>query len=716
MFYFGKKIMTKVTIGFKSSGIKKTIGEVRSLREEFKELIQLTEKRHQLGQISAAEAIKELEGVRTNTKIAFEQQVAAAEAITKIKQREADQQLTDVKFQQQKIQAEIETGQIRQVDGEVRITSLKQQELEKRLQATRAALARERQEGRGNGDTARQLIDQERQLQVDLLKTRTEGLKKQQAVYLKDLETSLSKAADAVKGSETARLIQIQQLLNQGVLSHKQAENQRLDAKRNSIAEELKLEQQRLAALLALPKSANPEDEEARQSKIRASRQKTTDLQLQLLQNEFAKQEEIKAAAIKAIEERAGAQARASANITAGLEKEKAAFDAITKSIDSQRQLLESRAAVQKSLANLQQSQAEGEVQVLQQALALKKEIEKTDSLAARAILQEALNKLIKDGATTELALVKERQGIENKIAQQKREAALAEIEREQQLTALKIQQEKIAANRSLTEARIAENQAKQNLNAAESKLATANENPKDTEAIKNAQQGVELAKQSVDLAKQNVQQAQQQLALQPELAKNQQERLAADKKALINQLDVSDKTRGAAQSMELAGIEAEKFAKAMKAAQEAAAAQEKAQQEAEAAAKETQRPTSDAPPTSRFTGGPMTAGQPYLVGDGPGGQFIPGVSEVVVPNTNSYVVSAKKVAELMNPLSTRAVTVAPGIGGNFNQLTREIQGLREDLRQRKPISNNAFNFYRGDNEMNQVYEVMDLIRTSMPL
>ncbi|WP_016949759.1 hypothetical protein [Anabaena sp. PCC 7108] len=684
-------------------------GDSNRANQSAKELISLTEQRRQLGQITAQQAVKELEAVRANTKISFEQQVAAAEAITKVQQNQGERRLADIRAKQQQTQNLIDQGIVSQSEGERRLTSLKQQELEIRLKNTQQALARERKEGRGSGDTAKQLTDQEKQLQVEIVKTRTDGLRKLQGVYIKDLETSLSKASDAVKAAETSRLTQIQQLLNQGVISQKQAEELRLNAKRQSIAEDLKIEQERLAKLLALPKTANPEDEESRQGKIRASRQRTADLQLQLLQNEYDKQQQIRAAAIKAIEERAGAQFRASASINSDLEKEKAAYDAINQAIDASKQLLESRAAVQKSLSNLQQTQTEGEIQILQQALALRKEIDKSESPEAKAILQTALNKLVVDGAITELSLVQQRQAIENQLAQQKREAALAEIKRQQQSLALELQKNQIIAGRALLEAKIAENKAKQDLNAAESKLATAKENPQDTEAIKNAQQSVDLAKQAIDLTKQNVENAQKQVALQPELAENEKKRLAADQEAIRSQLDVADKTRLASQSMELAGLEAAKFAEAMKAAQEAAAAAEKAAKEAESA-------VPPATPTSRFTGGPMTAGQPYLVGDGPGGEFIPGVSEVVVPGTSSYVVSARKVAELMNPVTIRAASPAPSNSGNFNQLTREIQGLRDDLRQRKPISQNQFNFYREDNEIDQVSQAMDLIRTSMPL
>lgn len=111
-----------------------------------------------------------------------------------------------------------------------------------------------------------------------------------------------------------------------------------------------------------------------------------------------------------------------------------------------------------------------------------------------------------------------------------------------------------------------------------------------------------------------------------------------------------------------------------------------------------------------------MNAGQPYLVGDAPGGKVIPGVSEIVVPGTSSYVIAARKVAELMNPLSIRGATPAPNSSGGVERLTREVQGLREDLRQRKPISNNQFIFNREGDETGKLYEIMDLLRASMPL
>ncbi len=678
-------------------------GDSNRANQAAKELISLTEQRRQLGQISAAEAIKDLQSIRTNTKISFEQQAAAAEAITKIRKGEGDRQVADIKTQQQQVQLLIDNGQISQADGERRLTNLKQKELEQRLTILKEAIAREKKEGRGNGDTAKDLVQQERQLQTELGKVRVDGLKKNQQIYIKDLETSLSKAADTVKASETSRLTQIQQLLNQGVISQKKAEELRLDAKRQSIQEDLKLEQQRLTGLLALPKAANPEDEEARQSKIRTSRQRTADLSLQLLQNEYDQQQKVKEDAIKAIDERLGAQTRASSDAIALLNQEKAAYEAIEKSIDSSLKLLESRASVQRALTNLQETQSQGELGLLQKQLEIQKEIDKTDSPEAKLILQKALNDLGVKGATAELDLILQRQELEDKIAQQKREATLAEQARARLSLGLELQKNKLAADRALIEAKIAENQAKQNLIAAQGNLDKAQQG-KDQEAIKNAQGQVDLAQQGVKLASDNIKNAQGQVDIQPELVKNAQAVQEASQKAEIAQLNFSDKTREASQSMELAGIKAKEFADALKAAQE------------EARLAEQQSKTDNAPtPTSRFTGGPMIAGQPYLVGDGPGGQVIPGVSEVIVPGVSSYAIAARKVAELMSPPATSmAISSTPATGEG--RLIREIQGLRQDLKNRKPVSNNQFTFNREDDGMGRLYQVMDVIRATMPL
>lgn len=54
----------------------------------------------------------------------------------------------------------------------------------------------------------------------------------------------------------------------------------------------------------------------------------------------------------------------------------------------------------------------------------------------------------------------------------------------------------------------------------------------------------------------------------------------------------------------------------------------------------------------SQYSGGPAEAGQPYLVGDGPGGSFIPGATELFIPGQSGYVVSNRQVEQALRTIN----------------------------------------------------------------
>ncbi|HEY9642756.1 MAG TPA: hypothetical protein V6C57_19870, partial [Coleofasciculaceae cyanobacterium] len=150
--------------------------------------IDLTQQRLELGAIAQAAAIKQLQEVQGNTKLSFEQQKAAAEAITKITEAETKRRTEASKTEQQQIQAQVAAGTLSQAESEKRLTEAKISETEIRLKATQDAIAREKKEGRGGGTKAKELAEQEKQLQAEISKTRAEGEKQQREQRIKDFD------------------------------------------------------------------------------------------------------------------------------------------------------------------------------------------------------------------------------------------------------------------------------------------------------------------------------------------------------------------------------------------------------------------------------------------------------------------------------------------------------------------------------------------------
>ncbi|MCB0009232.1 MAG: hypothetical protein KDE04_22360, partial [Anaerolineales bacterium] len=57
-------------------------------------------------------------------------------------------------------------------------------------------------------------------------------------------------------------------------------------------------------------------------------------------------------------------------------------------------------------------------------------------------------------------------------------------------------------------------------------------------------------------------------------------------------------------------------------------------------------------PAISSHYGGPAAAGEPHLVGDGPGGRFIPGATELFIPGQSGYIVSNRQVEQALSTIN----------------------------------------------------------------
>ncbi|MBN3946451.1 MAG: hypothetical protein HWQ38_08135 [Nostoc sp. NMS7] len=112
----------------------------------------------------------------------------------------------------------------------------------------------------------------------DTLKNQAESEEKESSIPLKILERNQKKALDAVQAAQDARLGQVQQLENKGLLTHTQAEEEKTKATRINTAAQLNEERLRLKALQALPRPKNQEKAADFDATIRASQLKVQGL------------------------------------------------------------------------------------------------------------------------------------------------------------------------------------------------------------------------------------------------------------------------------------------------------------------------------------------------------------------------------------------------------------------------------------------------------
>lgn len=324
--------------------IKNAAGDPEIFKKKTQELVEITEQQLKQGQITASEARRRLSLISSNTKVEADLQIKAQEAISETFKTESQKQVEAKQAASEKIQADIATGKLKEVEGERQLSQLKNQELTSQLDASKATLAeklkildaeetatkdklnkelesrkaalekipataRDSKEGvnatkavedqqQKITDTEAAFADQRKQiseklgneqikLQAQIDKNTAESAAKVRDAELKALDEAQKKAQSTVKQAANARVIQQQQLAKQGLAGDADIANAKAESAKRSAELELQAEQEKIAKLEQLAKTA-PTAKAAKdiETQIRESRLKTQDLTMKSLEAE----------------------------------------------------------------------------------------------------------------------------------------------------------------------------------------------------------------------------------------------------------------------------------------------------------------------------------------------------------------------------------------------------------------------------------------------
>ena len=590
---------------------------------------------------------------------------------------------------------------------------------------------------------------------------------KQQEALLQErtsiLEAELKQAADVEKAAETERMAAIQEMESNHTISRIEANRMRTESSLESTRAEIDAAQKKAEFLQSQEALNDPKAEDKRQADIRAALQNTASLQLKLMQEQEKQQEQLRAKAIKAIDDENDAAKRGVADraadikaqsdayddVTRSLEKQQRNQDTITKSLDTQARLIESRGKLADAAGNLESTRMGIQVQNLQRASEISKQLNSGEvkDAGVKAALQAELKRL--DVVGDRMAILRQQQTIEDAMAAKKIEQQNAEMTRAQALQEIELKRNQLAAERAVLEAKIAENKAKQALLSAQSAADDAAQKERDEvanlektkiekyddpnaianaeEQVRRAKEGktradkqVGLAQSDVGLQSENLKMAQSQLTGQAELAKNSRDTLAAQQEATKEQQAQTEFVRKNTALMAIANTQAEISA-------------EHAKRLADNLAKAAD--TGKAPvPAQRFRGGPMAKNQPYWVGESSDGAILP-TSEIIVPETDSYAIAAIQAQEWLRVAANNTVAAIRGdvMSSNYyaapmpypvptvvipendqSQLINEIVALRREvalMRQESPVPISQHNEFHNTFARNDERDYLDKIR-----
>jgi hypothetical protein len=160
-------------------------GDEAVFKKSVEELIKVTAEQVKLGLITKAEAEKRLTALKNNTKIEAATQQQAKEAIAKIRKDQVDAEIATIQSGQSAIEALQAQGNLSEAEAEKQLTQLKIAEIQKRLEANRAAAET------ATGTEKNKLIAEEKKLQGDLDKVKAESANKERKRRVEDFDERL---------------------------------------------------------------------------------------------------------------------------------------------------------------------------------------------------------------------------------------------------------------------------------------------------------------------------------------------------------------------------------------------------------------------------------------------------------------------------------------------------------------------------------------------
>jgi hypothetical protein len=526
-------------------------------------------------------------------------------------------------------------------------------------------------------------------------------------------ELSLVKDAQArvlalVNQSEQQRSIDLQELVNQRLVTQEDAAKQRSEstlANQRAELDQAREYEQALAATSGAVRS--PEGERAYQQQVRDSRSKTLQVTLQLAQTEGSELERLRSLALKGIEDATAARTRSvdlelsqiaqvrgerdrsSKLAEANSAREAFALDLATKTLERQNSLLVARNSLQSANFAAAASGNDIEIAKLNRSLEIKKLLDSNISTQERIVLERELASIVGTSNLTAAELIDRKLRLEQQNAQVKRESLL--FEQAAARNALTVEQQKIdlGNQRAVIEARIAELKAKQGVLDAESllkqqqltnaknldaanlaleqakaqqpgrerdraiadagnKVKLAENDATNSEA--NAVQSIDLAKQQADFATQTTAQTLEQVKQFAGIKDLQTETLKVQQSVVLKQLEAAEAAKRYADELE----------------------------RAKAALSQTS--TTTAKPLvfeARAGGGNVRAGQSYIVGENSPEVFMPGVSGTVL--------NREQVLKNLGSLGGVNLNVNSANGVDNKAVVDAVRSLEQTIQSRPP-------------------------------
>jgi hypothetical protein len=409
--------------------------------------------------------------------------------------------------------------------------------------------------------------------EATLQKRRQDALSQFLEAQLSLLDRENKKATDLLEQSELDRKLITKQAAMSGAADKDAAATAEIQATQRRIQQEIALEEQKNATLRSLPAFSDPAKEAERQSRIRASVKKTTELRLQLIDEEKRAFDLLVDRQIKGIQNQSRAQELASDVQVRAIELQGKQYDLLSRSLENQNKLLQSRA----SLANALNGYIQGEYKILQDSAGSESERKRLIKEAADAQLvamqqQQVVAQKNLDIEIKQAEIAQKRAEFEAEIAEIRARAGSAKADAEvlkAEATLQKVQRDPNASNADVEAARLDVVAARAGAEAAVAEVAGAIANKemvgqnrgvleeqnalkRETQSIEQATQGRAARAQAIEAIVDPNERKLRQRELAGRLTPEERERLARISRE--NQMREVNRQRNEAERNALAG------------------------------------------------------------------------------------------------------------------------------------------------------------------
>lgn len=564
----------------------------RTAQQRIKQEVELGAKTRQIAQ-------EQLQQIVNDNRLSADVRQSALQELNSLEQDSADKQVEIFKKRRAEIDILQAKGLLTDSNAELAKTKIVEEEAAAQLQTIRNRIAAE-EEAIKNGAGSRKVLESLRQQEVQQSATLAQSIAATQKAVedqrIRAIESASEKAATITKQAETDRLITIQSLLNQGVISEREANELKVQSTIETTKQQLAAEEDRLNKLRALPATNDPDVQKDREKQIQAAITQTGQLRLQLLEQERQAQEAVRQRALEAIKDQEEALARAlerskaqAFEITRAFEQQNNTLqgrvntiDLASRSLETQKSLLSAQLELTRAIQESQLAGANNQVARIQESIDLYRELKTTQEAGVVSTIKGRLQELgiirainanvkitraIPSTITPELAALEKLENAKVNAAKLELQQTLEILSLQRQQAEIEAKQNLLSQQRSVTEAAIAANKAKQlvlekelavaeaqnaqnrarlaldeaqqitdpqqrsrAVSAAERGISEADRN------VKSAQDQLDVAREGSALADQNKVLAEQQAAAATEIAKKSAETLEIQQKAAEQQ------------------------------------------------------------------------------------------------------------------------------------------------------------------------------------